>query len=214
MLVWGKLIQKLRQKGVYEESFFRHVAWIGGKLIQFMHTTMVPEQVKTMKIQAGVQVLRLGELRRHLQLWKYYWDLSPLIFILVMESLDIAFSRVVEAGMYKGIGLTPSFNLSHMFYADDAVFMGQWSEKNINTIIYVLKCFQQASGLHINLSKSKLMGLAVGDESVSQAANQIGCGVLKAPFTYLGSIVGANMSQIQSWDAIVGKMEARLSKWK
>ncbi|GJU80376.1 hypothetical protein Tco_1282741 [Tanacetum coccineum] len=116
--------------------------------------------------------------------------------------------------MYKGIGLTPSFNLSHMFYADDAVFMGQWSEKNINTIIYVLKCFQQASGLHINLSKSKLMGLAVGDESVSQAADQIGCGVLKAPFTYLGSIVGANMSQIQSWDAIVGKMEARLSKWK
>ncbi|GKA26600.1 hypothetical protein Tco_0712709 [Tanacetum coccineum] len=51
MLVWGKLIQKLRQKGVYEESFSRHAAWIGGKLIQFMHTTMVPVQVKTMKIQ-------------------------------------------------------------------------------------------------------------------------------------------------------------------
>ncbi|GJW55314.1 hypothetical protein Tco_0099399 [Tanacetum coccineum] len=29
MLVWGKLIQKLRQKGVYEESFSRHAAWIG-----------------------------------------------------------------------------------------------------------------------------------------------------------------------------------------
>ncbi|GKB13098.1 RNA-directed DNA polymerase, eukaryota, reverse transcriptase zinc-binding domain protein [Tanacetum coccineum] len=58
------------------------------------------------------------------------------------------------------------------------------------------------------------MGLAVGDESVSQAADRIECGVLKAPFTYLGSIVGANMSRIQSWDAIVGKMEARLSKWK
>ncbi|GKD71554.1 hypothetical protein Tco_1325644, partial [Tanacetum coccineum] len=28
-----KLIQKLRQKGVYEESFSRHAAWIGGKLI-------------------------------------------------------------------------------------------------------------------------------------------------------------------------------------
>ncbi|GJU92931.1 putative reverse transcriptase domain-containing protein [Tanacetum coccineum] len=40
----GKLIQKLRQKGVYEESFSRHAAWIGGKLIQFMHTTMVPVQ--------------------------------------------------------------------------------------------------------------------------------------------------------------------------
>ncbi|GJZ38232.1 hypothetical protein Tco_0584423 [Tanacetum coccineum] len=40
----GKLIQKLRQKGVYEESFSRHAAWDWGKLIQFMHTTMVPVQ--------------------------------------------------------------------------------------------------------------------------------------------------------------------------
>ncbi|GJU25111.1 hypothetical protein Tco_1163732 [Tanacetum coccineum] len=68
----GKLIQKLRQKGVYEESFSRHAAWIGGKLIQLMHTTMVQEQVKTMKIQAGIQVLRRGELRRQLQLWKRF----------------------------------------------------------------------------------------------------------------------------------------------
>ncbi|GJV62247.1 hypothetical protein Tco_1468347 [Tanacetum coccineum] len=30
MLIWGKLIQKLRQKGVYEESFSRHATWIGG----------------------------------------------------------------------------------------------------------------------------------------------------------------------------------------
>ncbi|GJX98400.1 retrovirus-related pol polyprotein from transposon TNT 1-94 [Tanacetum coccineum] len=71
-LVWGKPIQKLRQKGVYEESFSRHAAWIGGKLIQLMHTTMVSVQVKTLKIQAGVQVSRPGELRRHLQLWKRF----------------------------------------------------------------------------------------------------------------------------------------------
>ncbi|GJT82441.1 hypothetical protein Tco_1056783 [Tanacetum coccineum] len=44
-----------------------------------MHTTMVPVQVKTMKIQAGVQVSRPGELRRHLQLWKRFGRLySPL----------------------------------------------------------------------------------------------------------------------------------------
>ncbi|GJZ03700.1 putative reverse transcriptase domain-containing protein [Tanacetum coccineum] len=78
-LVWfdfykipGKPIQKLHQKGVYEESFSRHAAWIRGKLIQLMHTTMVQEQVKTMKIQAGIQVLRRGELRRQLQLWKRF----------------------------------------------------------------------------------------------------------------------------------------------
>ncbi|GJV76784.1 hypothetical protein Tco_1508368 [Tanacetum coccineum] len=74
MLVWGKLIQKLHQKGVYEESFLRHAAWIGGKLIQFMHTTMVPVQVKTMKIQAGIQVSRPRELTRTTSAWKCLGD--------------------------------------------------------------------------------------------------------------------------------------------
>ncbi|GJW62893.1 RNA-directed DNA polymerase, eukaryota [Tanacetum coccineum] len=50
--------------------------------------------------------------------------LSPFLFILVMESLHLSFQRVVDAGMYKGIKLSPSLNLSHMFYTDDAVFVG------------------------------------------------------------------------------------------
>ncbi|GKA32516.1 hypothetical protein Tco_0718883 [Tanacetum coccineum] len=41
-----------------------------------MHTTMVPIQVKTLKIQAGVQVSRPEELRRHLQHWKRFGRLG------------------------------------------------------------------------------------------------------------------------------------------
>ncbi|GJV57720.1 RNA-directed DNA polymerase, eukaryota, reverse transcriptase zinc-binding domain protein [Tanacetum coccineum] len=120
----------------------------------------------------------------------------------------------VTSRMFNGIVLNSVMHLSHMFYADDAVFMGQWSTKNIDTIIYVLKCFHRASGLSINLSKSKLLGVVVSEDRVVQAANRIGCGVLKAPFAYLGSKVGGNMSRIKSWDEIVDKMVDRLSKWK
>nr|GEU84862.1 RNA-directed DNA polymerase, eukaryota [Tanacetum cinerariifolium] len=45
-----------------------------------------------------------------------------------------------------------------MFYADDAIFVGEWCDNNINTLILVLDCFHRASGLKINLSKSKIMG--------------------------------------------------------
>ncbi|GJR54405.1 hybrid signal transduction histidine kinase M [Tanacetum coccineum] len=69
-------------------------------------------------------------------------------------------------------------------------------------------------GLSINLSKSKLLGVVVSEDRVVQAANRIGCGVLKAPFAYLGSKVRGNMSRIKSWDEIVDKMVDRLSKWK
>ncbi|GJU85920.1 RNA-directed DNA polymerase, eukaryota, reverse transcriptase zinc-binding domain protein [Tanacetum coccineum] len=78
--------------------------------------------------------------------------LSPFIFILIMESLHILFQRVVDAGMFKGIMLDSSMQLSHMFYDDDAVFVGQWSGSNIDTIVHVLDCFYRASGLRINMS--------------------------------------------------------------
>ncbi|GJV74181.1 RNA-directed DNA polymerase, eukaryota, reverse transcriptase zinc-binding domain protein [Tanacetum coccineum] len=130
------------------------------------------------------------------------------------KSLHISFKRVVDAGMFNGIVLNSAMHLSHIFYADDAVFIGQWSTKKIDTIIYVLKCFHRALGLSINLSKSKLLGVVVSEDRVVQAANRIGCGVLKAPFAYLGSKVGGNMSRIKSWDEIVDKMVDRLSKWK
>ncbi|GKE77645.1 hypothetical protein Tco_1543765, partial [Tanacetum coccineum] len=72
----------------------------------------------------------------------------------------------------------------------------------------------EPKGLSINLSKSKLLGVVVSEDRVVQAANRIGCGVLKAPFAYLGSKVRGNMSRIKSWDEIVDKMVDRLSKWK
>ena len=110
--------------------------------------------------------------------------------MLVMESLHLSFKRVEDAGMFNGIMLNSSMQLSHMFYADDAIFMGQWSNRNIDTLMYMLKCFQRASGLSINLSKSKLMGIAVSVEKVEEVTKNIGCGVLKTPFTFLGSKVG------------------------
>ncbi|GKC54737.1 RNA-directed DNA polymerase, eukaryota, partial [Tanacetum coccineum] len=50
--------------------------------------------------------------------------LSPFLFILVMESLHLSFQRVVDAGLFTGLFLSKSLKLSHMFYADDAIFVG------------------------------------------------------------------------------------------
>ncbi|GJV12427.1 hypothetical protein Tco_1353968 [Tanacetum coccineum] len=54
-----------------------------------MHTTMVLEQVKTRKIQAGIQVSRPGELRRQLQLWKRFGRLYLIVFVLVSNIAKI-----------------------------------------------------------------------------------------------------------------------------
>ncbi|GJX62449.1 RNA-directed DNA polymerase, eukaryota [Tanacetum coccineum] len=140
--------------------------------------------------------------------------LSPFLFILVMESLHLSFQKVVNAGLYKGVVLDNSLQISHLFYADDVVFIGQWCDSNISTIIRVLDCFFQASGMRINLHKSKIMGIAVDNSLVTQAANSIGCLTLSLPFQYLGVNIGSHMSRIKSWDIVLNKVQGRLSKWK
>nr|GEX33369.1 RNA-directed DNA polymerase, eukaryota [Tanacetum cinerariifolium] len=91
--------------------------------------------------------------------------------------------------MFQAIKLDASVNLSHM-------------------------CFFRASGLKINMGKSKIMGVHVDNAKVSRAAVKLGSLVLKAPFVYLGSIVGGNMNMLHAWNDIVDRIKRRLSKWK
>nr|GEX87830.1 zinc finger, CCHC-type [Tanacetum cinerariifolium] len=94
------------------------------------------------------------------------------------------------------------------------VFIGEWNNNNIQTLLSALRCFYLASGLKINLHKSKLMGIGVSSNVVAAAASLIGCSILTTLFNYLGVKVGSNMSRIISWDDVISKVSSRLSKWK
>ncbi|GKA51027.1 RNA-directed DNA polymerase, eukaryota, reverse transcriptase zinc-binding domain protein [Tanacetum coccineum] len=107
-------------------------------------------------------------------------------FIAERQILDES-SLVVSAGMFKGIELSPSLNISHLFFADDAM---------------------------INMSKSKIMGVHVEDSKVKHAASKLGCLILNTPFSYLGTKIGGVMSRVEAWKEVVDKVTSRLSKWK
>ncbi|GJZ77827.1 RNA-directed DNA polymerase, eukaryota [Tanacetum coccineum] len=132
----------------------------------------------------------------------------------IQSCLKSSRGSIIVNGMFRGIALGPALQLSHMFYADDEVFVGQWSHVNIDTIVNVLDCFHHASGMRINMNKSKLMRISVEEDKVAIAASKIGCLILKTPFSYLESKVGGLMSRIQSWNEVVDRVIAHLSKWK
>ncbi|GJY88535.1 RNA-directed DNA polymerase, eukaryota [Tanacetum coccineum] len=113
------------------------------------------------------------------------------------------FGKCGVAGLFNGIKIGGSVNLSHMFYADDAVFVGEGSESNISSLIHILECFHKVSGLKINMNKSKIMGFEVDSDRVSHAATKLGCLLLKTHFVYLRSYVGGDMNRLQSWDDMV-----------
>nr|GEW43091.1 RNA-directed DNA polymerase, eukaryota, reverse transcriptase zinc-binding domain protein [Tanacetum cinerariifolium] len=94
------------------------------------------------------------------------------------------------------------------------LFIGEWNNNNIQTLLSILRCFYLASCLKINLHKSKLMKIGVSSNVVAAAVSLIGCSILTAPFNYLGVKVGSNMSRITSCADVISKVSSRLSKWK
>ncbi|GJR14561.1 RNA-directed DNA polymerase, eukaryota [Tanacetum coccineum] len=184
-------------------QFFSPVKWLGG-IQGCLHSAMG-------------SILVNGSLTSGFKFFKGLKQGDPLshfLFILIMESLHLSFKNVVNAGLYKGIPIDDSLILSHLFYVDDVVFVGKWDKMNVTTIVNVLKCFFLASGLKINLQKSKLMGIGFPHEDVLSAAESIGCFIFTMPFNFLRVKVGDSMSRRSSWEETIDKLSSRLSKWK
>nr|GEV58164.1 RNA-directed DNA polymerase, eukaryota, reverse transcriptase zinc-binding domain protein [Tanacetum cinerariifolium] len=90
----------------------------------------------------------------------------------------------------------------------------QWCDGNITTLVHVFECFYRASGLRINMSKSKIMGVLVDSDKVKCVASKLGFLILKTPFSYLVSRVRGSMSRVHTWNEVVDRVKNRLSKWK
>ncbi|GJX03963.1 putative RNA-directed DNA polymerase [Tanacetum coccineum] len=92
------------------------------------------------------------------------------------RALQIAVLEACSKGVYKGITLADGgANLSLLQYADDALFIGEWSRLNAKNLILILKCFENASGLKVNLSKSRLFGIGIPINEVHEVASLLGC---------------------------------------
>lgn len=141
--------------------------------------------------------------------------LSPLLFIIAMEGLNVALKPAVEKGIFQGIQIHRNGPvLSHLFYADDALFMGEWSKVNLKNLARILKCFHVSSGLRVNFNKSKVFGTGASATETSQWASILGYEAGTMPFKYLGVTVGANMNQAKYWTPIIEKFKSKLSGWK
>nr|GEZ67674.1 RNA-directed DNA polymerase, eukaryota [Tanacetum cinerariifolium] len=188
--------------------FFDHGVFATGCNSSFV--TLIPKTLDPKLVMNGSPTL---EFQFHRGL-KQGDPLAPFLFILIMESLHLAFNRAVDAGIFSSLRIDDTLTISHLFYADDAIFIGDWSKENLKVILNIPNCFSLLSGMSINLKKSHILGLGIHESLVSDAAASLGCSVMKMPFNYLGIMVGGNMSLVKSWDDSIHKHTKRLSRWK
>ena len=141
--------------------------------------------------------------------------LAPFLFIIAMEALNVSMIQACRMGVFEGVQLPNNGPLlSHMFYADDALFVGSWSLSNVANLIRILRCFYLASGLKINLSKTSLMGVGVGSTDVTWMTDRIRCNVGHFLFKFLGILVGSSMRRVAVWQPLIDKFTSKLTNWR
>ncbi|RVW23312.1 LINE-1 reverse transcriptase-like [Vitis vinifera] len=143
--------------------------------------------------------------------------LSPYLFVMGMEVLDVLIRRAVEGGYLSGCnirgGSRTSLNISHLFFADDTIVFCEASKEQVSHLSWILFWFEAASGLRINLAKSEIIPIGEVEDSLELAA-ELGCRVGSLPSHYLGLPLGVPNRATSMWDGVEERIRRRLALWK
>ncbi|GJV74418.1 hypothetical protein Tco_1506002 [Tanacetum coccineum] len=139
---------------------------------------------------------------------KRYWDVLEADFINGIKHFE-------STGIFKGPFLSgDGANILLLQYVDDALIFGEWSLGNAKNLIDVLKCYNEASGLGVNLTKSCIYGVRVNPTEVDMFARILNCKTGFLPFIYLGLPVGKSKHKVEAWSDVTSHLTFRLSSWK
>ncbi|GJT61670.1 putative RNA-directed DNA polymerase, eukaryota, reverse transcriptase zinc-binding domain protein, partial [Tanacetum coccineum] len=125
--------------------------------------------------------------------------LSPFLFIISMEGLHVAIEDAKNAGLFHGLRIgNDCLHLSHLLYADDVMFMGEWSHSNVQNLLMILHYFFMSLGLKINLHKSNIYVIEVTTNDVSSLASDF----VIQPYhggLGIGSLEAFNIALLLKW---------------
>ena len=85
--------------------------------------------------------------------------MTPFLFLLVVEGFSGLVRSAETRGLYRGFKVGNSgLSISHLQYADDTLFLGEPTMQNLWSLKTIIRCFELASGLKVNFSKSSMRG--------------------------------------------------------
>src|ERR1044072_2651484 len=133
-----------------------------------------------------------------------------------MERLAIQIRKLVTEGSWKPIRITKQgIGISHLFFADDVILFFQGNKTQINLVESTLGYFCQASGMKINLEKSRMFCSSNMDQNVQQELSSI-LGIARASNLgkYLGLPILKGRVTRENFAPIIDKVNSRLASWK
>ena len=124
--------------------------------------------------------------------------LSPFLFLLAAEGLNVLMNVVVAVDLFRGYGVGHSdeVRLTHLQFADDTIILGEKRWRNVRTLRALLLLFEEISGLKVNFTKSMFTGVNIPDTWLAEAALVMNCRRGSIPFVYLGLPIGEDSRKL------------------
>lgn len=158
---------------------------------------------------------QIGPFLRHKKGLRQGDPLSPILFNIAIDILNLLLVRAQELGLIKSLvhDLIPN-GINMLQYADDTIFMFKDDLESARNLKLILCLFEQLSGLKVNFHKSGVFCFGEARDKQDSYSNIFTCVVGKVPFKYLGIPINAVRLCNSDWNSPEEKMEKKLSVWK
>jgi len=142
--------------------------------------------------------------------------LSPFLFLLATEGLNVMMKSMVAHNLFNGFGVGSknSVVVSHLQFADDTLLLGDKSWANVRALRAVMSLFAAMSSLKVNFHTILLVSVNISDSWLYETSFILNCRVGKVSFVYLGLSIGGDPRRLMFWEPVVDTIKSRLSGWK
>lgn len=142
--------------------------------------------------------------------------LSPYLFIIIANLLSLQLRNAVLMGSIKGIQLNPRCpTLSHLFFADDAVFFLNGTLLECQNLSNILNQYCLASGQKINRNKSGIFFSSSCPIALQEnLAAELRVPVLHRCGKYLGIPTEWGRSKKDMFSWLLTRVQSKLEGWK
>eukprot|EP00253_Pinus_taeda_P017832 PITA_17832 len=143
-------------------------------------------------------------------------SLSPLLFILAMNSLSLQINKAVDEKRCRPVRVCRDIYLSHNLFVDDILIFAMLCRATWIRLNGILDRFQKATGLVINKAKSTIFHNDTSMVMVSWIAELLGIAPspLKDGLKYLGFQLKTKGYSIADWQWLLERFYKKISGWK
>jgi hypothetical protein len=141
--------------------------------------------------------------------------LSPLLFILVMEGLNLSLKKGQAEGKLTGVKVSRLIKILHLLFVDDVLIMSKASIEEWKVIDEILNVFCRATSLVVNLQKSTFHYFGIQQEVIDSFKDIFPYNFvdLSEGFRYLGYFLKSDNYKAEDWRWLISKFEKRLNLW-